>query len=136
MKETIFTKIIKGEIPCTKIYEDDSVFAFLDIMPNNIGHTLVVPKESYPFIKDIPDELLSKVIIAVKKISIAVKKGMSAEGINLALNDGTVAGQEIPHFHFHVIPRFTNDGFKHGRHLKYDGDEHKEKVGEMIRKFL
>ena len=72
MNETIFTKIVKGEIPCTKIYEDDDFFAFLDIQPNNIGHTLLIPKESYERHKDIPDDLLSRLMVVAKKISIAV----------------------------------------------------------------
>ncbi|MFT5179774.1 MAG: histidine triad (HIT) family protein [Candidatus Paceibacteria bacterium] len=136
MKETIFTKIVKGEIPSTKVYEDADFLAFLDIQPNNIGHTLLIPKEPYERLKDIPDELLEKLMVIVKKVSIAVEKGTGAKGINLSVNDGVIAGQEVLHFHLHIIPRFEDDSFKHGIHVEYESGEHAEEVGEKIRKEL
>lgn len=135
-EDTIFSKIIKGEIPSTKIYEDDNVFAFLDIQPNNFGHTLVVPKNASKNIYEMDEEDIKNLFISVKKIAIAVKKGTNATGINIAMNNEPDAGQEVFHSHVHIIPRFPNDGFHHGRHLKYESDEQKEEFAEKIRKEL
>ena len=130
-EKTIFEKIIAGEIPCTKIYEDDDIFAFLDIQPNNFGHTLVITKVPYKNIYELPNDLDGKFMNAVKKISIAVKKSMSADGINLAMNNDISAGQEVFHIHMHVIPRFVGDTFAHGRHLKYEEGQ-MDKVANRI----
>lgn len=133
--QTIFMKIIKGEIPSVKIYEDENTYAFLDIQPNNFGHTLVVPKTPSSNIYEMSDSDIETLFVVVKKISIAVKKGMDATGINIAMNNESDAGQEVFHSHIHVIPRFPNDEFHHGRHLEYS-DGQIEKVGEMIRSNL
>ena len=116
----IFCKIIKGQIQCAKVYEDDKVLAFLDINPVNPGHTLVVPKEHYEHMEQVPDELLKELIVAVKKVTIAVKKGVDTDSINLGLNNGKTAGQLVPHVHFHIMPRFPNDGKKlwEGKHYQ------------------
>lgn len=135
-EETIFTKIINGEIPSSKIYEDENVFAFLDIQPNNLGHTLVVPKNHSKNIYEMDEEDIKNLFIAVKKISVAVKKGTKATGINIAMNNDPDAGQEVFHSHIHIIPRFPNDSFHHGRHLKYESDEQKEEVAQKIRNEL
>lgn len=136
MKETIFTKIVKREIPSSVVYEDDTFISFLDISPNNLGHTLLIPKEPFERLKDIPDEILQKMWPLAKRISMAIEKATDCEGLNYSVNDGEVAGQEVPHFHLHLIPRFKGDEFKHGRHLKYESDEEKEKMAESIRKGL
>jgi histidine triad (HIT) family protein len=132
-EETIFSKIIRGELPCEKIYEDEHTFSFLDIAPNNLGHTLVIPKEHYVNILDVPEDVLTNVIKTVKKVSNAVKEGIESEGIYLAVNN--VVGQEVPHLHFHVVPRNEGDGWAHGRHLKYEDGQMKE-IGDKIRKFI
>eukprot|EP01100_Stratorugosa_tubuloviscum_P013348 TRINITY_DN663_c0_g2_i1.p1 TRINITY_DN663_c0_g2~~TRINITY_DN663_c0_g2_i1.p1 ORF type:complete len:137 (+),score=71.48 TRINITY_DN663_c0_g2_i1:71-481(+) len=112
MERSIFTRIIAGEIPCSKVYEDEHVFAFLDINPINKGHTLVIPKEQYADLFDIPDNLLSQVSIATKKISIAIMKATGAKGVNILQNNRPAAGQIVFHYHNHIIPRFENDGKK------------------------
>ncbi|MEK9201857.1 MAG: HIT family protein [Patescibacteria group bacterium] len=112
-KDCIFCKIIRKEIPATHIYEDEHVIAFLDIKPNNLGHSLVVPKEHFPNIYTTPDEVLSRLIAATKKVAIAVKKGVAADGINIANNNEPDAGQLVFHTHIHVIPRYKDDGYKH-----------------------
>ncbi len=108
----IFCKIIKGEIPCTKLYEDKNILTFLDINPSNEkgGHTLVLPKKHYELISDIPEEELNKVMKFVKKISTILLK--EAEGVNILQNNKKIAGQMIPHIHFHIIPRYKNDNIK------------------------
>jgi histidine triad (HIT) family protein len=132
MNDCIFCKIVAGDIPSERIYEDDAAFAFLDIHPNNKGHTLVIPKNHCVNIYDFPDEALSGVIRAVKKVSIAVKKAMNADGINLGMNNDGAAGQLVFHAHIHVIPRFSNDGLKHWHGRAYENGEIEE-FGKKIR---
>lgn len=112
MTDCIFCKIIEGEIPSNKIYEDEDTFAFLDIKPVNIGHTLVVPKRHSRNLMNIDDESLSRTINVVKKVAIALKKSLNADGVNMGMNNEPGAGQVVFHTHFHVIPRFKDDGIK------------------------
>ncbi len=135
MAECIFCKIIKGEIPSAKIYEDEDVLAFLDIGPVNKGHALVIPKRHYESIIDIDDETLSKIAVVLKKAAIAVKKGVEADGITISQSNGAAAGQVVPHIHFHVMPRFKGDGLKLWPQGKYEEDE-MNKTSEKIRKFV
>lgn len=134
--ETIFSKIILGEIPCEKVYEDDHVFAFLDNTPVNPGHTLVLPKKWSSDFLDIDEETLKYVIIAVQKIAKAVMDATGAEGINIAQNNRAAAGQKVFHLHFHVIPRFEGDGFEHWHGKGYESPEQEKELGEKIRKVL
>ena len=96
---TIFTKIINGEIPCYKIAEDENYFAFLDIRPLNLGHTLVVTKREVNYIFDLEDAELQGLIVFAKKIAIAIKKSVDCERIGM-----TVIGLEVPHTHIHLSP--------------------------------
>ena len=132
MSDDIFLKIIAGELPAHKVYEDEYTYAFLDTTPNNPGHTLVVPKERYKDIYEIPEEALSHVMNTVKKVAIAVKKATNADGINIAMNNEPAAGQLVFHAHIHVIPRFKDDGYKHWGKKDYKEGE-AEKVAESIR---
>lgn len=113
MTECIFCKIIKGEIPCEKVYENDKIFAFLDIKPVNKGHTLVVPKEHFTDLFEMTDDVLSDVFVKVKKIAKTVMDAVKADGINIGMNNKPAAGQIVFHAHLHIIPRFTGDGLKH-----------------------
>lgn len=133
--ETIFSKIIAGEIPCEKIYEDDHVFAFLDIAPTNPGHTLVVPKVWSENLLDTDPELLAHVMKAVQKIAKVIKTATGADGINIHQNNGEAAGQKVFHLHFHIIPRFTDDGY-HLWHGKPADPESLKLMGEKIRQVL
>jgi len=136
MDDCIFCKIIKGEIPSTKIYEDEHSFAFLDIHPNTHGHTLVIPKEHHKNILDIPPEVLSNLYLAVKKVSEAVFQGTEASGLNINMNNEKPAGQLIFHAHVHIIPRFLQDGLQvWTRDTPYKEGE-MEKVAEKIKKAL
>ena len=135
MNDCIFCKIVKGEIPSNKVYEDEKVLAFLDIGPVNKGHALVIPKEHYVNIYDIPENLLKNVIAAVKKVSKAVKKGVNADGINLNMSNDPSAGQVVMHSHIHIIPRFKDDGLKHWPQSKYkegEAEEVKKKIKENL----
>ena len=112
MSECIFCKIIAGKLPSHKVYEDEKVIAFLDIMPVNAGHTLVVPKKHAHNIFDIESADWLAVCDAVRTIAIAIEKGLSADGVNIAMNNREHAGQVVPHPHVHVIPRYKGDGIK------------------------
>ena len=136
MKEDcVFCKIINGSLPCYKIYENEHILAFLDINPVNKGHTLIIPKEHYERLEEVPDDLLKELIIAIKKIGKAVIKGVGAEAFNLGLNNGKDAGQLIMHVHFHIMPRFKNDGLKLWPGKKYEEGE-AEKIREEISKYI
>jgi len=104
-----FCKIVSGKNPASIVYEDGKILAFMDLYPANVGHTLVVPKEHWETIYDIPEEVLSNLFAVVKKISVAVKKAVGAEGISILQFNGRVSGQSVMHFHVHVIPRFRGD---------------------------
>jgi histidine triad (HIT) family protein len=121
MEDCLFCKIIKGEIPCQKVYEDDMFFAFLDIHPINLGHTLLMPKNHHRNLFDLPTNILEKTGPLIKKIALAVREASCADGINIGWNNETAAGQVIFHSHIHIIPRFNNDGFTH-----WKGQEHSE----------
>lgn len=107
--QCIFCKIVRGEIPSKKVYEDKDVLAFLDINPANPGHTLVVPKKHAEDITKSDDEDMTKALRIVKKITADLKEKMNAIGVNVIQNNGKAAGQIVAHTHFHVIPRYPND---------------------------
>ena len=105
----LFCRIIRGELPSHRVYEDDWVFAFLDIHPVGLGHTLIVPKQHFENIHDIPVDVLGYIHQVAKKISEAQIKALNPAGISIAQNNGAAAGQIIFHFHTHVIPKNSPD---------------------------
>lgn len=105
----IFCKIVNGELPSHKIYEDDDVYAFLDISCDAIGHTLVIPKVHYENILDVPNDVLSKVAIVIKKISNHYVYNCGYTGVNVMNASGIDAQQSVFHLHFHIIPRKNDD---------------------------
>jgi histidine triad (HIT) family protein len=105
----IFCKIVKKEIPAKIVYEDEKCLAFLDINPLALGHTLVVPKKHAKSIFDLDEEDAKHIFSIAKKICLKMKEKLGAEGVNLVQSSEEVAGQSIPHFHLHVIPRKSND---------------------------
>lgn len=112
MTNCIFCKIISGEIPSVKIYEDEHVFAFMDIMPLSKGHTLLIPKTHREFVYDLQPDEAAKLFSVAPKIASAIKETFNPEGMNLLNNNGAKAGQSVFHFHLHFIPRYgEKDGF-------------------------
>jgi histidine triad (HIT) family protein len=103
----IFAKILRGEAPCTKIYEDDAALAFLDVMPRADGHTLVIPKVPARNIFDIAPEDFARLMPALQKVARAVMAGMAAEGLTVQQFNEVAGGQQVFHLHFHVLPRWT-----------------------------
>lgn len=108
---TIFKKIVNKEIPAYIVYEDDLVLAFLDISQTTKGHTLVITKEIYENILDIPEDVFMHLMNVVQKLTKAINKAYSPLGINLINNNGEEAGQTVFHYHFHIIPRYKDDMF-------------------------
>lgn len=135
MDDCIFCKIVAGEIPCTKIYEDDVVLSFLDIRPLNDGHLLVIPKEHFRNTHETPNEILSHMVVVAKKLSIATQKAVEADGMNIGVNIEAAAGQEVFHTHFHVIPRFEDDGYKMWSRENKDGTDF-EAIAQKIKNAL
>ncbi len=131
----VFCQIIKGDIPSHKVYEDDDVYAFLDIAPVSYGHTLVVPKEHYANMEAIPEEDLCKLIAGVKKVGRAIKGGLGVAGYNILENNDPVSEQIIPHIHFHIIPRKRGDGLNIWPQGKYE-DGAAEETAEKIKNAL
>lgn len=105
-ENNIFAKILRGEIPSTRVYETNNVVAFMDVMPQGTGHTLVVPKAPSRNLLDAKPETLAETIQVVQKIANAVKKAFNADGVTVIQFNEPAAGQTVYHLHFHVIPRF------------------------------
>jgi histidine triad (HIT) family protein len=129
---TIFTKIIKGEIPCYKIAEDDNYFAFLDINPLRAGHTLVVPKKETDYIFDLGDDELAGLILFSKKVAAAIKSAIPCNRIGVA-----VLGLEIPHAHIHLVPMDTMEdiNFRNPK-LKFSTEEFKDIAAKISSKVI
>lgn len=135
MNDCIFCKIVAGEIPAAKIYEDNETLAFLDIAPVSQGHVLIVAKKHFANMEEIDEQILCSLIKTVKKIGQAMKMGLGITGYNIQVNNDPIAGQIIPHIHFHIIPRTEGDGLKLWPQGKYAEGE-AEKIAEKIKNNL
>ncbi len=107
---TLFDRIIRGDIPSYKIYEDEQVFAFLDVGPLSKGHTLVIPKESKAYLHELSDASAAAIGRVLPRLSRAVMKATGATAYNILQNNGKMAHQAVFHVHFHIIPRFEQEG--------------------------
>jgi histidine triad (HIT) family protein len=136
MSETVFSKIIRGELPAFKIYEDDDVLAFLDIHPVNRGHTLVIPKNTDARnIFDLPTKDWLAMTRVVHVLATAVEKALDADGVNILMNNRSTAGQAVDHPHIHIIPRFKGDGheiWKHGAYKEGEAEVMLQKIRETL----
>ena len=127
--QNIFARILRGELPAIKIYEDDQVLAFMDIMPQAEGHTLVIPKSPAVTLLDLAPEAAAYTIQIVQKIAKAMETALDAKGIVLMQLSGAAAGQTVPHVHFHLIPSSIHEL---GRHAAQMGDQ--EKIAALAEK--
>ena len=129
----VFCRIVKGELPAAIIYRGKHTLGILDINPVNRGHSLIISREHYSNIVEVPDEVLCEAIKAAKLIAVRLKRNLQAEGINLFQTNGRAAGQEIEHFHLHVIPRFSGDGTKFRFNIrKYASEDEKNAIRELL----
>lgn len=110
----IFCKIANGEIPSKTIYEDDNFRVFLDLGPAAKGHALIVPKDHYANLYELPEDTAADVMRLAKRMALQIKDKLQCDGLNLVQNNGESAGQTVHHFHMHVIPRYEGDGQKIG----------------------
>ena len=136
MEDCIFCKIIEGKISAAMVYDDDYVIGFLDIMPANKGHCLVVPRQHTQTLVEMSDKDLAATILAAKKIARALSLSFGNASFNVVMNNGKEAGQVVNHTHIHLIPRFQKDRLRiKWSHLKYEDNEIKE-YSEKIKKFI
>lgn len=132
--QNIFARILRGELPAIKIYEDDQVLAFMDIMPQAEGHTLVIPKTPAVTLLDLPADAAAYTIQIVQKIARAIESALDVKGIVLMQLSGEAAGQTVPHVHFHLIPSSIH---QLGRHAAQIGDQAKiQALAEKIKAAL
>ncbi|MCW8040380.1 MULTISPECIES: HIT family protein [Acinetobacter] len=132
--QNIFARILRGELPAIKVYEDDQVLAFMDIMPQAEGHTLVIPKDPAVTLLDLAPEAAAYTIQIVQKVAQAMETALGVKGIVLMQLSGTVAGQTVPHVHFHLIPTNVHEL---GKHAATMGDQEKIKAqAELIKAAL
>ena len=128
----IFCKIISGEIPAVKVYENEYVVAFLDITPINPGHTLIIPKEHHENMFELPESLVLEMMRAVKVIAHGVKGGLSEPGMNIIMNNGVAAGQTVFHAHIHLIPRKEGDGYTMWQGKQYSEGEAQKTADAIV----
>ena len=138
MEGCVFCNIVRGKTPCTKVFEDENMIAFMDIKPINPGHVLVIPKRHTELLTELDDNLAGEMLITAKKIGLSLKKSkLNCKGLNYILADGAEAGQEVYHVHMHVVPRYRGDGFGFRMPPRYDREtsrEELEKIATKIRK--
>lgn len=131
--ESIFTKIIKREVPANIVYEDELVIAFLDINPLSKGHTLLVPKKAFVNIFDGDPEVFAHMAKVAMQLGQGIKSAMDADGVNLIMSNGEAAGQEVFHAHVHIIPRKKGDGvIPQLTHTKYEEGESVDVATQIV----
>ena len=131
-KNCIFCKIISGEIPSHTIYEDEQFKVILDVGPATRGHALIIPKDHYANLYELPEEVAADAIKLAKKMMSRMTDRLHCDGFNIIQNNGEVAGQTVFHFHMHLIPRYKNDG----EILKYIAGEPDKEELEEIKKII
>jgi len=130
MEKCTFCKIVKGEIPADKVYEDNEFLSFLTIGPVSFGHILLIPKEHLVWMQEAPDEMLAKIFQLSKKLMQAMKTGIGCDYVLVS-----VAGKDVPHFHIHLIPRHLNDNLPDFPAQKYKDEEKLEVVKKITGAF-
>ena len=134
--DCIFCKIVAGEVPCFKLFEDADTLAFMDISPVHDGHCLVIPKAHYPTVFDITAEAIAAAARTAARVAQAVNAAVKPDGLNLIQANGKGAGQSVGHFHLHVLPRRINDGLAVNWEPKPGDHAHIAAVAARIREFL
>ena len=130
--DCLFCKIINGEIPCTKVYENEKVLSFMDISPMNDGHMLVIPKNHGATIIELSEMDFLEVMSVTKKVAEAVNKALNPDGINILQLNGEAANQVVPHLHVHIVPRWDGDGLAISKWVPVQGDM--EQIGQIADK--
>ncbi len=137
MNDCIFCKIVNKQIPASIIYEDEDVLVFMDIGPIIKGHALVISKEHHGLVTETPNEILAKLHWVAKRVALAQMNELGADGVNIMQNNGAAAGQEVPHIHIHVIPRYASDGHHwNWNPKKYENIDEMNTLAEKLQKHL
>jgi len=135
--DCIFCRIVDGEIPAVRVYEDGEHLAFLDTNPRSEGHVLAIPKEHITTLDELGDEQIANLFIVVKRIAKALKQKMGAKGYNIVSNNGEIAGQVVPHIHIHIVPRYedksSSAGFESAFPVDAKAKTRLEDVGEILK---
>lgn len=134
--DCVFCKVVAGELPCTKVYEDDHALAFMDINPTSRGHLLVIPKGHYESLLSTPVDELKKIVSVLPKLAAAAVKAVDAEGFNVLQSNSPCAGQVVMHAHFHIVPRRTGDGIGLGFRQAPPFNDDLEETAKAIRSRL
>ena len=129
--DCIFCKIAAKTVPSNMVYEDDKFFGFLSRGPVSKGHTLLIPKDHYVWMQDLPDDLLSQSFLITKKIMKVIKKSFGCDYVQI-----WISGEEIPHFHIHLFARWFNDGVVDFKHVEYETELEKEEYANKIKNSL
>ena len=130
--DCIFCKLANGVFPTNSIYEDEDFNVILDVGPATKGHALILPKEHYDNLYELPDELAGKAMILAKKLAKKITEKLSADGLNVVQNNGETAGQTVMHYHLHLIPRYKNDG----QHILWNPTEPSKEELESVRDLI
>jgi len=134
--DCIFCKIVAGEIPSFKLFEDEATLAFMDINPANEGHALVIPKEHAPDLYAVSDEALARTAVTAKRVAAALARTLNPDGLNIVQCNGAAAAQSVMHFHVHVLPRVTDDGLAMNWGLKLGDIDAIGRLAERIRVWM
>ena len=134
--DCIFCKIVAGEIPSFKLFEDEATLAFMDINPANEGHALVIPKEHAPDLYAVSDEALARTSVTAKRVAAALARTLSPDGLNLVQCNGAAAAQSVMHFHVHVLPRVKDDGLAMNWGLKLGDVDAIGRLAERVRVWM
>ena len=134
--DCIFCKIVAGEIPSFKLFEDEATLAFMDINPASEGHALVIPKEHAPDVYGVSDEALARTVVTAKRVAAALARTLNPDGLNLVQCNGAAAAQSVMHFHVHVLPRAKNDGLAMNWGLKLGDIDAIGRLAERVRVWM
>ncbi len=130
----VFCELAAGTLPCQVVYEDEHVMAFMDVGPIVKGHVLVIPRRHMGTLQEAPDSVLPALLTTVRAVAQAQTSGLHAQGVNVLQNNGAVAGQVVPHLHFHVIPRYEHDGHRwRWNPMSYDSPEEMAATASTLR---
>ena len=134
--DCVFCKIVAGEIPSFKLFEDEATLAFMDINPANEGHALVIPKAHTPDLCTVSDEALARTAMTAKRVAAALARALNPDGLNLVQCNGAAAAQSVMHFHMHVLPRIRDDGLAMNWGLKLGDIDAIGRLAERIRMWM
>ena len=134
--DCVFCKIVAGEIPSFKLFEDEATLAFMDINPANEGHALVIPKEHAPDLYAVSDEALARTSVTAKKVAAALARTLNPDGLNIVQCNGAAAAQSVMHFHVHVLPRVTDDRLAMNWGLKLGDIDAIGRLAERVRVWM